>query len=261
MLVIGVPQFLGERLESRTEIQEILETGFLDKIGERYIEIEPDYDAYDDPVIATNAALASIIVDHADEFPVILASDCTSCLGAVKGLTAHHDELGVVWYDAHGDFNTPDTSPSGFLGGMPLAALVGRGNEHLLEGLELEPIPEDHVMITDVRDLDPVEGDNLQASNVIVYEDVADLLDAPLPDYPLYIHLDVDILDPQYMPALGYPADNGPTPEAVIETLARLARDGKIAGLLVSLWNADRANNDLPRDNTLRMVHGLLNNL
>lgn len=261
MLVIGVPQFLGEKLDSRTEIQEILNTGFLDKVGARYVEVEPDYAAYDDPVVATNAALAAIIAEHGDDFPIILASDCTSCLGAVKGLTARHPEIGVVWYDAHGDFNTPETSPSGFLGGMPLAALVGRGNQHLLEGIDLKPLPEDHVIITDVRDLDMEEGFKLRFSDVEVYDDVADLRHAPLPDYPLYIHLDVDIVDPEYMPALGYPAENGPTPEAIIETLIRLARDGKIAGLLVSLWNADRATNDLPRTNTLLMIHGLLDNL
>lgn len=261
MLVIGVPQFLGEHLEGRTEIRRILDSGFVDNIGARYIEVEPDGKQDSNPVVATNTALARVIQSNPGDMPVVLASDCVSALGMVKGLSERYPEIGVIWYDAHGDFNTPETTPSGFLGGMPLAALVGRGNQHLLEALDLEPLPEDHVLITDVRDLDPEEAEQLLNSQVHVFPSVTDLNTAPLPHYPVYIHLDVDVIDPVYMPALGYPAPQGPSPADVEQTLRRIAREADVVGVLVSLWNEDKAMNDLPLNNTLRMIYGLIDQL
>lgn len=257
-ICIGVPQFLGEPAPNRIEIQQIQEAGFIQSINAEYVEIEPHYDAFEHPVNAVNAALAQTIADHSDYFPVVLASDCVSSLGMVKGLAQRHANVGLVWFDAHGDFNTPETSPSGFLGGMPLAALVGRGNQHLMTGINLNPIPENHVRFTDGRDLDPEEGKNLRASDITLYENVSDLLDASLPAHPVYVHLDVDIVDPQYMPALGYPAAGGPSPETVSIVLERLAAEASVVGLLVSLWNADKGDSDTCRDSTLQMMNALL---
>lgn len=253
---IAVPQFIGQHVEGRTEVDDIKASGFIERIQAKWTTIHPYYDAYDEPVMAVNAALADAIDANQSYFPIVLAADCVSSLGMVKGLP--HEELGVVWYDAHGDFNTPETTPSGFLGGMPLAALVGRGNQHLLEGIGLQPIPESRVIISDVRDLDPEEGENLATSQITVYKNVNDLLTAPLPTYPVYVHLDVDIVDPEYMPALGYPAPNGPTPDEVGATLKRLAQSGKVVGLLVSLWNGDKATDDTPLQNTLKMIEAFL---
>jgi arginase len=256
---IGVPHFLGEKLETRTEVAQIKASGFVDQIRAKWVEIKPDYSNYDDPIIAVNAALAESIAQNSDRFPIVFAADCVSSIGMVKGLG--HNDLNVLWYDAHGDFNTPETSPSGFLGGMPLAALVGRGNQHWLVALDLKPLLEENIIITDVRHLDPVEGVKLFGSNIEVIEDVDELLDFPLPDEPTYIHLDVDILDPKYMPALGYPAENGPNTEAVIVTLKYAAQRGNIVGLLVSLWNGDKAEDDGPMNTTLEMVQALIENL
>ncbi len=255
---INVPHFLGHKQPGRNEGDEIRASGFVDRISATWVEIEPDYDQHD-PVVAVNLALAEAITSHATRFPIVLAGDCVSALGMVKGLA--QDNLGIVWYDAHGDFNTPETTPSGFLGGMPLAILVGRGNQHLMASVGLEPIPENHILFTDGRDLDPEEGENLRASEIAVFTDVNALLTTPLPTHPVYIHLDVDIVDPQYMPALGYPAPNGPTPDTIAATLQRIARDGNVAGLLVSLWNRDKATDDLPLRSTLKMVEALVTSL
>lgn len=258
-ICIGVPQFLGEKLANRTEVAQIKASGFADQIAATWVEVEPNYDNYDDPVIAVNVALAETLAQNKDRFPIVFAADCVSSIGMVKGLG--HENLNVLWYDAHGDFNTPETSPSGFLGGMPLAALVGRGNQLLLAALNLKPLPEEHIIITDVRDLDAVEGVKLFGSDIEVVEDVDDLLDLPLPDEPTYIHLDLDILDPEYMPAVGYPADDGPSTKDVVKTLKYAAREGNVVGLLVSLWNADQAEDDGPLNTTLQMVRALIENL
>lgn len=96
--------------------------------------------------------------------PLIFASDCCSALGAMKGFEAQSPA--VLWYDAHGDFNTWETTPSGFLGGMPLAWLVGRGDMQVMNGVGLSPILERDVFITDARNLDPGEAIALRESAV-----------------------------------------------------------------------------------------------
>ncbi len=254
---ISVPYFLGEKRPERTETAQILASGYDRKIGAEWIEISPQFDRYTDGVVAVNAAIADAMQAHAGKFPIIFAADCTSCFGPVKGL-GRPDDLGVVWIDAHGDFNTPETTPSGFLGGMPLAALVGRGNQYLLEGLDLAPLPEANIVITDVRDLDPEEGENLRASAITIAPTMDDLLTVDLPHGPIYVHLDVDILDPVYMPALNYPANGGPNTEQVKAGLQRIAHEGNVAALLVSLWNADRAEDDGPLQTTLDLVDAFL---
>lgn len=254
---IAVPYFLGNKLDSRTESDQIRASGFPEKINAQWLEISPDYMKHKEPVVAVNAAIAEAIAAHPERFPIVLASDCVSSLGIVKGL--YRPDLGIVWYDAHGDFNTPETTPSGFLGGMPLAILVGRGNQHLMQALDLRPLDENRIVITDVRDLDPEEGENLRASQITIYSNVNDLLNAPLPQHPVYIHLDVDVIDPQYMPdALGYPAQGGPSPAEVSATLKRLAREGQVVGLLVSLFSADGATAKRPLDATLQMIQAVV---
>lgn len=257
-VIINVPHFLGEKNPKRIETELIKGTAFIQSLNAPWVDVQPST-GYDDPVVALNVALAQAVADHAERFPIILSGDCVNCIGAVRGLKQRHESLGVVWYDAHGDFNTPETTPSGFLGGMPLAALVGRGNQHLLEGVELDPLPESMIVISDVRDLDPQEGNNLRESEIGVLEAVSMLETHPLPNAPLYVHLDVDILDPQYMPGLGYPAPNGPDVETVKRSLERIGRDAEIAGLLVSLWSTELAPNDeTALDNTIQMMQALI---
>lgn len=255
-VIISVPYFLGEKRAERNETEQIRVAGYDKKIGAEWIELEPDFEAHADRVVAVNAAIADAVQANSDKFPIIFASDCTSCFGPIKGL--NHDDIGVVWFDAHGDFNTPETTPSGFLGGMPLAALVGRGNQHLMTGINLSPVAEGNIVVTDVRDLDPEEGENLRASEITIATTIDDLLTTELPSGPIYVHLDVDILDPQWMPALNYPANGGPNLAQVNAALQRVAKDGNVVAVLVSLWNADKASDAGPLQTTLDMVDALL---
>ena len=90
-------------------------------------------------------------------FPLIVGGDCLVALGAVSGLL-DPPNTAVAWIDAHGDFNTPETTISGYLGGMPLACAVGRGLSELREQCKLTtPVPERNVALIGVRDLDPAE--------------------------------------------------------------------------------------------------------
>ncbi len=253
---IGVPYWLGERLENRSEVYSARDSGIAQEIGAEWVDVSPDFTACDNPVVAVNRALAQTIAAHPDRIPIIFASDCTACIGAVKGLERY--KPAVLWYDSHGDFNTPESSPSGFLGGMPLAALVGRGNEHLMQGADLPPVAESDVLFTDGRNLDPEEGVMLFMSDVTVYEDVNDLLTAALPDKPLYIHFDTDVVDSAEMPAMNYPEPNGPTLEETAATVARVARDAQVVGMLFSLWNDTLPGADKALEATLRIVRAFV---
>lgn len=252
---IGVPYYLGESLPERREVETLRHSGIAAELAAEWIDIEPDFAKSDDSVVAVNRALADAISAHPDKTPVVFANDCTSCLGMIKGLQRQSPI--VLWYDSHGDFNTPETTPSGFLGGMPLAALVGRGNQHLMQGLELAPIDESDVIITDVRNLDPEEGDMLRASDVAVYESLDALHAAELPDRPLYIHFDTDVVDCAEMPAMSYPEPGGPSLQESLDSLKLVTARGNVAGVLFSLWNGALAGADEAMAATLELIRAL----
>ena len=254
-ICIGVPYYLGESKAERTEVESIKQSGIADELKAEWVDIQPDFDAVDDPVVAINRAIADTIKANSDKVPVVFASDCTSCLGMVKGLESH--QPAILWYDSHGDFNTPETSPSGFLGGMPLAAMVGRGNQHLMEGVELDLVSESDVIVTDVRNLDPEEGEMLRSSEVTIYEDVNDLLTATLPDKPIYVHFDTDVVDSAELPAMSYPEPGGPSIAESAKTLKHVIENNKVVGILFSLWNPTLAGADKTMAGTLELVRAL----
>jgi len=252
---IGVPYWLGESKAGRTEVDSIKNSGIADELGAEWIDIQPDFDAVDNPVVAVNRAIAAVIQRHQNKIPVVFASDCTSCLGMVKGLESQSPA--ILWYDSHGDFNTPETSPSGFLGGMPLAALVGRGNEHLMQGMGLSPIAESDVYVTDVRNLDREEGEMMRNSDVTIYGQVTDLLTASLPDKPIYIHFDTDVVDSAEMPAMNYPEPDGPSLAETAKTLKHVMDHQQVVGILFSLWNDTLDGAAGAREATLELVRQL----
>lgn len=251
---IGVPYWLGKR-QIVAAVDAVKNSGIAGELGADWIEVEPDFNAHDDPVVAVNVALAETIKAHADKTPLVFAGECVTALGALKGLEVQRPA--VLWYDAHGDFNTPETTPSGFLGGMPLAALVGMGNESLMQGIGLQPVPESDVIITDARDLDPEEADLLRNSDLTHLPDVGDLLRHDLPDKPLYIHFDTDVVAHDEMPAMNYPSPGGPSLEATGQTFDRVLQDAQVAGILFSLWNHEKPGADQSLVNTIQLARML----
>jgi len=122
-------------------------------------------------VVRVNAALAKNVAREVADgaVPVVLAGGCSTCLGVLAGLDIA--DLGVIWFDAHADFNTPETTPSGFFDGMPLAIVAGRCYEELRKGIDLmHPIADQRILLLGVRDLDPGEQDNLEASKISVLD-------------------------------------------------------------------------------------------
>jgi arginase len=178
--------------------------------------------------------------------PLVYAGDCLAAIGVLAGLRRAGIDPTLVWFDAHGDFHTWETTRSGFLGGMPLAMIVGRGEQTIMEGVGLAPLDERRVVLVGARDLDPGEDEAVASSALIVVPPAVDLIRGDLPPGPLHVHVDLDIVDPREMPAHNYPASGGPTLRDMQAVLARLAATGRVAAVSFSTWNpalpgADRA--------------------
>jgi arginase len=252
---IGVPYVIGTPAPEVNAIDIMRQSGIAAEIGAAWVDVKPDFAAAPDAITAVNRALAATLRAQSDKFPLIFVGDCTTCIGVTKAFEAQ--QPAVLWLDAHGDFNTSETTPSNFLGGMPLAALVGRDNQHWMQGVDLTPIPETDVIISDARDLDPQEGVALRASNVTILPKLDDLLTAPLPAKPIYIHLDLDVVRLEEMPAVGYPAQGGPSLAETIAVLRRVLRDGQVVCVLFTHWSAALPGADIARQSTLDIVRAI----
>jgi arginase len=179
-------------------------------------------------------------------FPLILGGDCMVALGALSGLL-DPPNTAVVWLDAHGDFNTPETTISNYLGGMPLACAVGRGLDELRELCKLAvPLPERNVALLGARDFDPAEERMLVASSVKLVRatdlggDTTDL-ERPLralATFPqLYLHVDIDVLDPVEAPGVDYPAARGLSLGELKRIVQQTVAMGNLAALAITAVN------------------------
>ncbi|HXM57434.1 MAG TPA: arginase family protein [Candidatus Dormibacteraeota bacterium] len=242
--MIFVPYFMGERSRDGARLAD----------GELLAPGLPDASPLD-RMNVLYAGLAERVA--AGDGQRVQAGDCVAALGVVAGLQRRGAEPHVVWLDAHGDFNTYGTTPSGFLGGMPLAMMVGLGEQALVAAAGLRPLPPERVWLVGARDLDPGEVENLARADVrqLAIEGLAELVP---PAGPLYVHLDVDVVDPAEMPALDYPAPGGPSAAAVRAALDRLLATGRVAALTFVGWNPALPGADRARDVAGRLVGDIL---
>ncbi|HEX3316762.1 MAG TPA: arginase family protein [Solirubrobacteraceae bacterium] len=144
-------------------------------------------------------------------FPLVLAGNCNSCLGAVGGVGSQG--LGVVWFDAHADFDTPEDNVSGFFDVMALSTLTGSAWQAQRARIT-DPVAEEDVVLAGVRDLEPYQRERLARSRLRVVHGALDGLEAALDALPtprVYLHLDLDALDAGEGAANGYAAAGGPT--------------------------------------------------
>jgi arginase len=172
------------------------------------------------PVLQAAAAEISAALDQA-ELPLLTASDCSICIATLPTVARRVPGVRFLWIDAHGDFNTPDTTPSGFLGGMCLSAACARWDAGWPD--TIDPTA---VSFLGVRDLDPGERVEVEAAGV--REGVPD-------EGPVYVHLDLDGLDPSVMP-VQFPVPGGLQAADVRGVLERLVRDGRLVGLEVTAF-------------------------
>jgi arginase len=147
---------------------------------------------------------------------------------------------GMVWFDAHGDVHTLDTTTSGYLGGLSLRLILGAHPELLARPLGLQPLAEDRTILVDARDLDPPETEYLRTS-AVRRSGVADLDIASLPAGPLIVHVDVDVIDPGELPGLVFPAPGGPPAVQVVAAVRRILATGRVTVLDIACpWHPAR---------------------
>ncbi len=163
---------------------------------------------------------------------VVVSGDCTTSLPVVAGLQRSGVDPTLVWFDAHGDLQTPETSASGYLGGFPVRQLVGGADRTVPERLGLRPVRESDVLLVDARDLDPPEAEFLAGSGIrrVAVDAVAD----GLPDGPVHLHLDADVVDPLDLPGLRFPAPGGPRWADVLGAVRAVVRACPVVAVTVA---------------------------
>ena len=178
-----------------------------------------------DEIIKANTSLAGKVeaVVKGGSFPLVLGGDHSIAIGTLAGLATSYENLGVIWYDAHADMNTSETSPSGNIHGMPLAVCIGLGDERLVnlhtEGPKVKP---ENIVIIGARDVDPGERVLIKERGIKVYtmheidkygmssvmQDAIAYLQSRKVD-GVHLSLDLDGLDPLYTPGVGTPVPGG----------------------------------------------------
>jgi arginase len=169
----------------------------------------------------------------AGQVPVVVSGDCSTALGTVAGLQQAGVDPAVVWFDAHGDVQTLETTSSGYLGGLPVRILTGYRPELVAARLGLRPVPEHRIVLAGARDLDPPEVAYLEQARIQCWE-VARLTAEVLPSGPLYVHLDLDVLDPAEVGGLLFPVAGGLQLTQLADTLRMLAGTGRVAAVGVA---------------------------
>ncbi|WP_324758986.1 arginase [Haloarcula montana] len=165
---------------------------------------------------------AAVAATRADgEFPLVLGGDHSIAMGTVDGATDPDEELGIVWFDAHGDFNTPRTTPSGNIHGMSLAGILGKGRFGETPWARVPGVSEENVVLVGLRSLDEGERELLTESDVtaftmsdidtrgastVVQEALAIATDGT---DAIHVSLDLDWLDPTEAPGVGTPVRGG----------------------------------------------------
>lgn len=167
----------------------------------------------------------------AGSLPVLLAGDCAIGMTTLPAVARHRPDARFLWLDAHGDFNTPGTTASGFLGGMALAGACGLWDAGLAE-----PVDPAHVVLAGARDLDGPEREALERSAVTVIGASLETLvytQNALDRAPVFVHLDLDVLDPEFFPAW-MPAPDGLSPDKLYDLLEAVAGECEVIGLEVT---------------------------
>jgi arginase len=176
--------------------------------------------------------------------PVVITGDCTAAAGVLAGLQRQGIDPAIVWFDAHGDVQTLETTASGYVGGMALRFLVGYRPDLVADRLGVRPVAEDRVVLVDARDLDPPEADYL-ATSAIRRQPVTAI---EPPDGPIYLHLDLDVVDPADLPGLLFPAPGGPDATAVGAAIRAVMDTGRVVAVLVGCtWHSGRGAADAIR--------------
>jgi arginase len=183
-----------------------------------------------------------------DSFPVVLSGNCNSCLGTIAGIGP--EKLGVVWFDAHGEFNTPETTLSGFLDGMPIAMATGRCWKSVAGTIPgFQPVAEKNLVLIGARDLDGEEQRQLEQSEIHLVRatsghetDILQGMEAALADLQsrvtgVYLHIDMDAFEIGGGAANHYGATGGMSPEFMQKAIALVKDHIPVKGCAIASYD------------------------
>lgn len=222
--------FRGLRMGAGPE--RLLSAGLFDELRARGREVDVTVATFEGSATRLRGEISSAVeiqqwlaarvsaARDAGAFPLVLAGNCMTAVGTVAGLQARSRRVpGVCWFDAHADFNTPETTETGFLDGMALATLTGRCWPRLTQSIpKFQPIPDSQVLLFGTRNVDALERKALEASDVHWMKSLGDhpLATEKLDELrerfgEVYLHIDLDVLDESEGRANSYASKGGLT--------------------------------------------------
>lgn len=274
--IVGVPIDLGaDRRGIDMGPDALRNDGLAQKIAELGIEVEdsgnvyvprwsmappenPKLKHYED-VLCACRKVRDLVSDSIRDgyFPLVIGGDHSIAMGTTAALSQHYNKIGIIWIDAHGDFNTEETTISGNIHGMSFATACGRGSENLVGQLGRTRVCEDNCVLIGARDLDPLERKALKDSGVTVFtmreideqgmyrvmkkalKIACDGSDA------LHVSFDLDSMDPLDAPGVGTPVQGGITYREAHLAMEMISECGKLKAMEVVELNPilDRYNN------------------
>ena len=184
----------------------------------------------------------------AHSFPIVLSGNCIATVGALAGVNEPH--CGVIWFDAHGDCETPETTQSGFLDGMALSILTGSCWQNMLASVDdYSPIHGNRIMLVGARDLSNDERRFIQANkiNQVPVKQIFDVEREALKlactqlsangVQKLHVHIDADVLDPSVAPANSFAVNNGLSKQGLIKILKYTLKRLPVLSLTVASYD------------------------
>ncbi|MDX1406005.1 MAG: arginase family protein [Woeseiaceae bacterium] len=203
-----------------------------------------------------------------------LEANCNDLLGMLSGLKYDSDgnarRVGLVFYDSHGDFNVPETTLSGMLGGMPVAIAAGHALHNLRRTTGLiEPLPMSHIMWGGVRDLDPLEADRFREYEVrqVSVNDIRQISDNFRKQFNaladevdvVYVHVDMDVLEPDEVPGHDLNVPDGPSSEALARAIGVMFQNPKTVALGIASTPSFNDDPDgVSRQAALNLIEGAI---
>jgi len=180
-----------------------------------------------------------------NRLPILLAGGCINTLGSLSAIGP--DSGALIWFDAHADFNTPETTPSGFIDGMALAAITGRCWRNLTASVPgFRPLPEKNVVLIGARDLDPEERTSLEESDItwlstesVRKDGIENELTKILTRLPaaVYFHLDLDVADRAEARVNEYSSSGGLTVAEVMDIIRFVGHNRAIVGASITAYD------------------------
>jgi arginase len=275
--VIGVPSVRRDSVQDgQLDVLVYRSAGIYANAQVPYDYAEPTMPPRGDDPVRYNGDAGAVVADavavarRASKSVLLTGGNCHSATGVLGGLQDAHGpaaRIGLIWFDAHGDSNTPHTTLTGSLGGMPVAVCAGLALPEWRERSHIAaPLPTDRIILVDVRNLDAAEEQLIRATDAVIAAPAPGFAGADLQQAiaslaarvdMIYLHIDADILDERYVPHHGTREPRGPDMQQVLTAIDMVMATGKVVALaIVSVYF--KGESDVDIQSGIEMLSGAL---